>query len=719
MQGILSPRLDKFNSEQLSEIVSSPRKCIKIVKVLALTGCIFVCCLLLTTNYVPSRHATTSTIDVSKTISEITATHTTPAGSTIDLKPVEATKATQPLYYTIHTNKPYDIDAALRTVLDLIPDEIYIWALTEPIFVAGEERLQELGTRVRMFKKYFDAWESLHVVTDVASSTAFVRDDILRYIRDAKDVSAFTSLSRVEAIRTYETYRSFLAEMSAVLFPWTAPYFSDHMTLHGHMYNAGRGIAISGSDKQAPYIMTAISSFRAMGCQLPVEVMYLGEHDLSLDMREQLEALPNVTTRDTKQMVNDQGWELEGWAGKSFAAFLSSFREVILLDADVLFFQNPEKLFEEPGYVETGALFFRDRTWAPNDKRDFMRRILPTPISKKAMEARWWKGETNEFQEAGVVVVDKWRHFMSVFLTTRLNGPDRKDSDAGPGTYSLWYGDKESWWISFELAGDTDYHFHEGLVGNLGTVTNIEPKVKPETQQQQQQTLPSGEELAAHLDGANSPDSHQASRDAASSQPAIPTSDTPTDNENNNDNDNNNNDNDNNSNPTDDPLSPNLELENDSQVQTETKSEANRSLSRRDDLTQGENFYWTALEKKRPWLTGSKMLEMTDQNMILCSPQLLHLDLSGRPMWFNGWIQENKKIEDSPVSTFEFFMPEVQKDSTWAHWILGPDNMCCLKSDNLQAFEQHEKDILNMIVETAKKSGALNKVKEPEADAQT
>ena len=58
-------------------------------------------------------------------------------------------------------------------------------------------------------------------------------------------------------------------------------------------------------------------------------------------------------------------------------------------------------------------------------------------------------------------------------------GAENGDSDAGQGTYSLWWGDKETWWLGFELAGDTDYHFHEGETGNLGSLSNTEPIEKP------------------------------------------------------------------------------------------------------------------------------------------------------------------------------------------------------------------------------------------------
>ncbi|THX39865.1 hypothetical protein D6D10_03964 [Aureobasidium pullulans] len=788
MTGLLSPHLEKFDPESISNYVSSPSRCLKIVKGLVFTGCALFCYLLYTSvathpewNYVSSGLSTNTT----NTTTSIT-TPTIPMKSTTDIKAEiigSLHKTGKPLYYTIHTNQPYDIDLALRAVLHLSPDEVYNKALTQPIKSGGEEKLRELGLRVRMFKKYFDAWEALHVVTDGLSNTAFVRDDILRYIRDAKDISAFTAGTRLEAMHAYETYRTFLSSMSTILFPWTTPYFSDHMTLHGHMYNAGRGIVISGSNDQAPYIKTAISSFRAMGCTLPVEIMYLGDEDLSEDTRAELETIPDVITRDIEQMVNDQGWELKGWAGKAFAAFLSSFREVILLDADVLFFDNPELMFEESGYVDTGALFFRDRVVFPQDKKSFLRKILPKPVSGKARQSRWWSGESGEYQESGVVVVDKWRHFLSVFLTARLNGPDRDDSDAGKGTYSFWWGDKETWWIGFELAGDTDYHFHQGEAGNMGTVSNIEPIEKPKDKEEekkeeektdedlklnvldtaaieQQPHKTDAEEFKDQLDsltklengesqgsatetqneetaGGEQEDAENPTEDnkepsestgaegetefiypptthddvlraveaaeAENATPQFKEPEHPVSAQNI-------------STPTTDALAGKSEEELASPV-SEPAVKSERSLSRR-HLTKRDDWFDTALNAKHTNLTGPAMLNLTNQYAVLCSPQLLHLSLSGRPMWFNGWIQQNKHEAASKVSTFEFYMGEKKKDGEWAEWGIGADNMCCLKSDGLKAFDEKELNALKMIENIAYESGALDQVKKPEKDAE-
>lgn len=334
-----------------------------------------------------------------------------------------------------------DLERAIAHVLEILPDEITARELLRRVEGTGKEKLREMGLRARAYKSYFEAWEDLHLV-HTPDGGVYIRDDIIQYLRRREDFAASLTGSFAQTIRNYESYRSFLQHFAELLFPWTAPYFADHMTLHTHFKNGGRGIVLSAGDDQAPYLLTSIQSFRNLGCDLPIEIMYLGDGDLSEDYRAEMEAIPGVITRDMAQMVADEGWKLKGWAGKPFAMLLSSFREVIFIDADALFFKNPEILFEDPQYQETGALFFRDRIIMPESKKRWLKQILPNPISAKVRQSRFWTGASGHMQESGVVVVDKWKHLVAMLLVTRMNGPDR-DSDSARGivgVYEMVYG---------------------------------------------------------------------------------------------------------------------------------------------------------------------------------------------------------------------------------------------------------------------------------------
>jgi hypothetical protein len=332
------------------------------------------------------------------------------------------------------------LEAALVQVISLLPNEITTRGLLQPIDGTGEEKLHEIGLRARAYKTYFEAWEELHLIR--SGEDVYIRDDVIQYLRERAESSESISSNFAQTVRTYESYRYFLNRLSSLLFPWTAPYFADHMRLHTYFKTGGRGIVLSGGNDQAAFLLTSIASFRRLGCNLPIEIMYLGETDLSEDNRLKLEKMHDVITRDMSQMVADDGWKLEGWAGKPFAILLSSFREVIFIDADALFFHNPEILFDDPDYAETGALFFRDRIIMPENRKKFMEKVLPRPISNKAKQSRFWTGESGHMQESGVVVVDKWKHLVALLMVTRMNGPDRdgNEEEGIVGVYDLVYG---------------------------------------------------------------------------------------------------------------------------------------------------------------------------------------------------------------------------------------------------------------------------------------
>ena len=54
-----------------------------------------------------------------------------------------------------------------------------------------------------------------------------------------------------------------------------------------------------------------------------------------------------------------------GWALRPFAILASSFKKVILCDADTIFLQDPAVLLQEPGFRDTGTVFYHDRLLAP------------------------------------------------------------------------------------------------------------------------------------------------------------------------------------------------------------------------------------------------------------------------------------------------------------------------------------------------------------------
>ncbi|XWX00157.1 hypothetical protein V2A60_008176 [Cordyceps javanica] len=392
-----------------------------------------------------------------------------------------------------------EFESAVRRMELLLPNETEVGRLLHAVKGTGSEKLREIGLRAREYKKYFQAWEQLHLVENDPEST-FIRADMAPYMRRYFSTGAgkVAAIPLEQLIRTYEKYRVFMYRFEKLIAGWTAPYFSDHMTLHLNMAQGGRGIVLTGGNAQLPYLKTLIHSLRDIGCSLPIDIMYLDDNDLGLDAQVELGSLDGVSTREIGPMVDDRGWKLAGWAAKPFAILFSSFREVVFIDADSLFFRDPATLFEDEDYQRTGALFFKDRALWPESKQDWLKKVLPAPISEKVLASRYWKGESGQLQESGVVVVDKWRHFISMLVVCRMNGPDR-DGNKEKGTvgvYDMVYGDKETFWIGWELVGDTDYAFHRGRVAVMGVAEEDKSKTTPESDK------PGAEELKRSDDPA-------------------------------------------------------------------------------------------------------------------------------------------------------------------------------------------------------------------------
>jgi hypothetical protein len=94
----------------------------------------------------------------------------------------------------------------------------------------------------------------------------------------------------------------------------------------------------------------------------------------------------------------------------------------------------------------------------------------------------------------------------------------------------------------------------------------------------------------------------------------------------------------------------------------------------------------------------------------ICSPQLLHLDTDGQPLWFNGWLQDNKFADkkSKKFGRFEHYLIEPRDVRDPGAWQLEESNMCCLTTDAelKRDFSKQEKDTLQMMIHQALEVGA-------------
>jgi len=198
---------------------------------------------------------------------------------------------------------------------------------------------------------------------------------------------------------------------------------------------AGRGILIcAGNPRLFTCAWVLIHQLReVLRCSLPIQVWYAGPRDLDERMLALFHGIEGLQAVDATRI---SGYERiqshHGWALKPFAILHSSFREVLLLDADNLAVVNPDFLFDEQNYVQTGAIFWPDLN----------------PVSQ---ESPIWEVTRVPYREepafeSGQILIDKSRCWKALALTMYLN-------ENAQFYYRIIHGDKDTFHFAWHMTG--------------------------------------------------------------------------------------------------------------------------------------------------------------------------------------------------------------------------------------------------------------------------
>ncbi|KAG1055627.1 hypothetical protein G6F43_002426 [Rhizopus delemar] len=261
----------------------------------------------------------------------------------------------------------------------------------------------------------------------------------------------------------YKEVWSIYSKLENTLYPWIKPFWKNAFEIN--LTGSGKGIVMCVGNDQFKYAATAVQAIREVHqSDIPIEIFYINSYDLSQSKRDYFESFKNLKTVDISTRINNAYTQFGGWALKPYAMLASSFREVILMDADVYMFQKPESLFEDKGYQRTGALFFLDRTLFDNyeDGRRWLKSFLPT-YSTYVEQSRWWKTTSAHEQESGIVVMDKRKVLLGLLSTCKMNDKNERDKVS----YRHIHGDKETFWIGYEMM-QTPYAFVRSVGAVLG-----------------------------------------------------------------------------------------------------------------------------------------------------------------------------------------------------------------------------------------------------------
>ncbi|KAI1317176.1 hypothetical protein EDD11_008868 [Mortierella claussenii] len=258
----------------------------------------------------------------------------------------------------------------------------------------------------------------------------------------------------------------FFLRLEKRLYPWVQYGRSSSFSLQDTF--KGKGIVFCAGNGQFEFVVTSIQAVRnRLKSALPIQVFHMGDNDLSPERQQYLRDMASgIEVLDVTDFLDNDYMQLGGWAIKPFAMLASSFEEVMFVDADAYFLQDPAVLFEDPGYQATGALFFYDRTLFADVRTgpDWIRSMLPIMSSFPPISRMFNLLSAHE-QESGVVVINKRTRLPGMLAICKLNGKWERDLH----TYRVFHGDKESFWTGMEMVQEP-YVFmrnYGGVIGEL------------------------------------------------------------------------------------------------------------------------------------------------------------------------------------------------------------------------------------------------------------
>uniref|UniRef100_H3H7H1 Uncharacterized protein n=1 Tax=Phytophthora ramorum TaxID=164328 RepID=H3H7H1_PHYRM len=197
---------------------------------------------------------------------------------------------------------------------------------------------------------------------------------------------------------------------------------------------------------------------------------------------------------EQRVITNELVGKFKSWWIKPLAMYHTDVRHVMLMDVDDIIVKDPAALRDLDGYKETGTTFFYDRVFANckefvngNDKgRKYLPKLFETfdyekfnitqgfDPSPHVLESFAYRGKTCHEMDSSLVLIDKKRTGQTVldvmlwFIT----------KERFRFTYS--WGDKETFWLSFELA-HKPYFFSPWGVSVVSSTPNKDMKKHPDS----------------------------------------------------------------------------------------------------------------------------------------------------------------------------------------------------------------------------------------------
>jgi alpha 1,2-mannosyltransferase len=181
-------------------------------------------------------------------------------------------------------------------------------------------------------------------------------------------------------------------------------------------------------------------------CKLPIQVWYVGNEMT----QEVIDSLKELDVSCHNFLDHEENFEMKGYMLKPLAIKLSSFKEVLYLDADNVPVKDPEFLFQATEYKGFGAVFWPD-FWQTSDDNQIWKIIESKPIAMKE-------------QESGQLLINKEKCWKELNLAVYFN----RNSFV---YYNLLLGDKDTFRFAW-LALKSNFYFINHEVSSCGYISS-------------------------------------------------------------------------------------------------------------------------------------------------------------------------------------------------------------------------------------------------------
>ncbi|KAL1881241.1 mannosyltransferase [Diaporthe australafricana] len=172
-----------------------------------------------------------------------------------------------------------------------------------------------------------------------------------------------------------------------------------------HNLKHSQGIVTVGGGSYFPAMMVSLRLLRRAGTSLPVEV-FVPEQEYEAQLCEEVLPTLNAACRT----FPENGGKISHYQYKVFAIILSSFDDVLWLDADNFSLHNSASLFTSKPFRETGMVTWPD-IWQTSISPAYyiIAGTKPTPVPARAST------------ESGQLLVSKSKHWRTLLLAAYYN----------------------------------------------------------------------------------------------------------------------------------------------------------------------------------------------------------------------------------------------------------------------------------------------------------